>query len=85
MLINRQKMETQLRYSLEDIQKGDLIYFNETPGKSNYDEYWEVYEIDFSTEDVLIKLNYLYEDRYNRIKCSEIRQLLSVNKLGYSG
>ncbi len=74
-------MDTQTSYRIEQIQKGDLIYFNDTPGKSNYDEYWEVYDIDHSKNEIIIKLNYLFEDRFNIIKCSEIRQLLSVKKL----
>lgn len=74
-------MNTQTNYSIEEIQKGDLVYFHDTPGKSNYDEYWEVYEVDPHSNEVRIKLNYLFEDRFNTISCSEIRQLLSVRKL----
>ena len=71
-------------YELEQICIGDLVYFDDSPGKSNYDEYWEVVEIDAHSGKISIKLTYLFEDRFTTINCEEIRQLLPVKKLKYA-
>ncbi|NQZ77057.1 MAG: hypothetical protein HRT61_13285 [Ekhidna sp.] len=74
-------MNTYQELSLEKIQEGDLIYFNESPGKSNYDEYWEVSSIDSLNEEIKVKLDYLNENRIASIKLWEIRQFLPASKL----
>lgn len=78
-------MGTYNKYSVEDIHVGDLIYFDDSPQQSNYDEYWEVQEVNALTGTVSIKLTYLFEDRYSEIHCSDIRQLLPATKLSQTG
>jgi len=78
-------MGTYNKYSVDDIQIGDLIYFDDSPLQSNYDEYWEVNEVNQLTGEVSVKLNYLFEDRISKIHCSDIRQLLPASKLSKAG
>lgn len=69
------------KYSVQDIQPGDLIYFDDTPHQSNYDEYWEVENVNEVSGEIKIKLNYLYEDHFWTLHCSDIRQKLPVQVL----
>ena len=81
-LIHRPELlETYNQYKLEDIQVGDLVYFIESPGKSNYDEYWEVTGINHAKSQIEIKLNFLNEDWFTNISLSEIKQLLPIKKV----
>ena len=76
-----ESMEISNQYKLEDIQVGDLVYFIESPGKSNYDEYWEVTGINHAKSQIEIKLNFLNEDWFTNISLSEIKQLLPIKKV----
>lgn len=78
-------MGTYNKYSVEDIQVGDLIYFDDSPSQSNYDEYWHVASANPLTGMVSITLNYLFEEKVGEIHCSDIRQMLPVNKLSQAG
>ena len=69
------------KHPVQEIEEGDLIYFDESPKKSNYDEYWEVVSKNDSTGEVQVHLNYLYEDHYRTIHSSEIRQRLPFRSL----
>ena len=70
-------MGTYNKYSINDIQVGDLVYFDDTVHQSNYDEYWEVYGKSAKNGDVNLKLTYLYQEYYWTVHCSDIRQKLA--------
>ena len=69
------------KHSIEEIEEGDLIYFDDTLNQTNYDEYWEVISKDESTGEVKVYLNYLFEDHYVTLHSSEIRQRLPFRNL----
>lgn len=73
------------KYVAEDVQLGDLVYFDDTPQLSNYDEYWEVCEVNVFTGEIIVKLNYLFEEHFRTVHCADIRQLLNVNKASKAG
>lgn len=69
------------KHAIEAIEEGDLIYFDDNPRQSNYDEYWRVISKNNLTGEVEIHLNYLFEDHYRTIHFSEIRQRLPFRNL----
>lgn len=69
------------KHTISEIEEGDLVYFDDSPGNSNYDEYWEVIAKDDATGEVEIHLYYLFEDHYRTIRSSEIRQRLPFRNL----
>lgn len=68
------------KFYAKDIHVGDLVYFDDSPMQSNYDEFWEVTNVNNSSGVVSVKLNYVLEDRYHAVHCSDIRQFLSSSK-----
>lgn len=68
-------------HSIAEIEEGDLIYFDDTPKQSNYDEYWEVISKDEPTGNVRVHLNYLFEDHFFTLHFTDIRQRLPFRSL----
>jgi len=68
-------------HTIEEIEAGDLVYFDDTLKQSNYDEYWKVISKNNSTGEVQVHLHYLFEDHYLTLHYSDIRQRLPLRNL----
>ena len=69
------------KFNIDEINPGDLIYFDDEPLQSNYDEHWEVQDKNELTGEVWIKLHYLFEDHFWKIHVGDIRQKLTLNRV----
>lgn len=67
-----------MKYSIEDINVGDEVYFDSTKIQSNYDLYWVVKEK--IGDKLIIELKEMGKDEKWTINVSEVRQMISTKR-----
>jgi hypothetical protein len=67
-----------MKYSIDEINIGDEVYFNSSKLQSNHDLYWKVKGK--SENKLMIELKEMGKEEYWTIDFTEVRQLIQSGK-----
>lgn len=69
------------KYKIEDIEVGDEVYFDSTPGQSNHDLYWKVISKLENEERLIVQLDEMgHSDLRWTVNIDEVRQHIKIGK-----